>query len=255
VWLCSSCAEAFEYRLAEVDAVLTELAHAVPRLTLTATYGDRAPGVRALHAPAPVNVSAVSPADELTRLLMNACLHLAARTRVQRVGKGAEASASYLIKHMKHLVSLSWAPRLCDEIGALIKDCERVTQEHNPRVFAGTCAECETDLYAAKGDHEARCKTCGATYEVLKWQAYAQTAKDYYIGSPADLSRKLSAPQYGIEVTADQIRKWGSRGKLERTNPEQDETGIHLPPVYRLGDVLDLVQARHHKTPLEGRTA
>lgn len=255
VWLCTTCAEVFEYRLAEVDAVLTELAHAVPRLTLTATYGDRTPGVRAQHAPAPVNVDAVSAMDALHRWLMGTALRLAEVTRTPLTGRTPERLASYLISGLPRLRSLSWVVDLHPALDALLKDCERVTFEAVPRVFAGTCAECETDLYAAKGDHEARCRTCGATYEVLKWRAHAQTAKDYYIGSPADLSRKLSAPEYGIEVTADQIRKWGTRGKLQRTNPEADDNGLYLAPVYRLGDVLDLIQARHHKTPLEGRTA
>lgn len=255
VWLCAGCAEAFEYRLAEVDSVLTELAHAVPRLTLTATYGDRAPGVRAQHAPAPVNVDAVSAMDALHRWLMGTALRLAAVTRNPLDGRTPFDLEYYIRANMPRLRSLSWAPDLHPALDALLKDCERVTHEAVPRVFAGTCAECETDLYARKGDHEARCKTCGATYEVLKWRDYATKAAKYYIGSPADLSRKLSAPEYGITVTADQIRKWGLRGKLARTNPEADDNGLYIPPAYRLGDVLDLIQARHNKTPLEGRTA
>ena len=255
IWLCVSCAERFEYRLAEVDSVLAELAHAVPRLTLTATYGDRAPGVRAQHAPAPVNVDAVSAMDALHGWLMGTALRLAAVTRRPLDGRSPSRLVGYLMWHLPRLRSLSWVVDLHPALDKLLKDCERVTHEAAPRVFAGTCAECETDLYACKGEPEARCKTCGATYEVLKWRVHAQTAKDYYIGSPADLSRKLSAPEYGITVTADQIRKWGARGKLERSNPDTDENGLYLPPVYRLGDVLDLVQAKHHKTPLEGRTA
>jgi hypothetical protein len=119
-------------------------------------------------------------------------------------------------------------------------------------VFAGQCAECETDLYAGKGDQEARCRGCGATYEVLKWRAHAATAKDYYIGTATDLSRKLSAPQYGYSVTADQIRKWALRDKIVRANPEADESGKPIPPAYRLGDVLDLVQERLAKYPING---
>jgi len=202
-----------------------------------------------------VNVDAVSAMDALHRWLMGTALRLPSLTGKPLTGRKPGNLEWYLRNNMQRLRSLSWAPDLHPALDQLLKDCERVTFEAAPRVFAGTCAECETDLYARKGDHEARCKTCGATYEVLKWRAHAQTAKDYYIGSPADLSRKLSAPEYGITVTADQIRKWGLRGKLTRTNPIADENGLYLPPAYRLGDVLDLVQARHNKTPLEGRTA
>jgi hypothetical protein len=203
--------------------------------------------------------------DALHRWLMGAALRLAQVTGNRLTGRTPGTLASYLISGLPHLRSLSWVVELHPALDTLLKDCERVTHEAAPRVFAGTCAECETDLYARKGDHEARCKTCGATYEVLKWRAHAQTAKDYYIGSPADLSRKLSAPEYGITVTADQIRKWGTRlipqpdgtkePRLKRTNPETDDNGLYLPPAYRLGDVLNLLTQRHNKTPLEGRTA
>jgi hypothetical protein len=266
IWLCASCAERFEYRLAEVDAVLTELAHAVPRLTLTATYGDRTPGVRALHAPAPVNVDAVSAGDALHRWLMGTALRLAQVTGNRLTGRTPDALASYLISGLPRLRSLSWTPELHPALDILLKDCERVTHEAAPRVFAGTCAECETDLYARKGDHEARCKTCGATYEVLKWRAHAQTAKDYYIGSAADISRKLAAPEYGYEVPPKIITQWASRlvvpqpdgtkkPRLERANEPTDENGLYVPPVYRLGDVLKLNLERYEKKPLEGRTA
>jgi hypothetical protein len=119
-------------------------------------------------------------------------------------------------------------------------------------VFAGQCSECETDLYAAKGDAEARCRGCGTSYEVLKWRAHAATAKDYYIGTATDLSRKLSAPQYGYSITADQIRKWAQRDKITRANPETDETGKPIPPAYRLGDILNLNIDRYQKHPING---
>src|SRR5213595_783609 len=137
IWLCSSCADRFEYRLAEVDSVLTELAHAVPRLTLTATYGDRAPGVRAQHAPAPVNVDAVSAGDALRRWLMSTALRLAEVTRKPLDGRTPERIASYLIAGLPRLRSLSWVTDLHVTLDKLLKDCERVTEERDPKVFAG----------------------------------------------------------------------------------------------------------------------
>jgi hypothetical protein len=112
-------------------------------------------------------------------------------------------------------------------------------------------------LYAVKGADTARCKTCGLSYEVARWTAYAKTAQDYYIGTAADLSRKLSAPQYGYLITADQIRKWATKrgekdAKLVRANPETDETGKPIPPAFRLGDVLDIKRAKDEKWPIRG---
>ena len=265
-WLCDTCCEAFEYRLAEVDSVVDELSKVTARLTLTATYGQRASSGQAQHAPAPVNVDAVSGLDELHRWLVNTALRLADDTRVRLEGRSHKAVSSWLITNMGELRQRNWCTGLHKELDGLLRECERITHEAVPRVFAGKCAEDDTDLYARKGDAEVRCRTCGTSYEVLKWRAHAQTAKDYYIGTPADLSRKLSTPLYGIEVTADQIRKWATRlvvtrddgtkvPKLHRANPPTDHDGNPIPPAYRLGDVLNLINQRHQKTPLEGRTA
>ena len=252
-WLCDQCCEAFEHRLAEVDGVVDELTAVIPRLTLTATYGQRASSGQALHAPAPVNVDAVSGLDELHRWLLNTALRLAQDTRKTLEGRSHKAVSSWLIKHMGALRQRNWCTGLHAELDKLLRECERITHEAVPRTFAGRCAEDDTELYAVKGDAEVRCRTCGTSYEVLKWRAHAQTAKDYYIGTPADLSRKLSTPLYGIEVTADQIRKWATqRGKQPAKLVRANDTGN---PTYRLGDVLDLINQRHQRTPLEGRTA
>lgn len=257
-WLCDECVTAFEYRLAEVDSVVDELTAVVPRMTLTATYGQRASSGQAQHAPAPVNVDAVSSLDELHRWLMGTALRLAQDTRTPLEGRSHQAVSSWLVKHMGNLRMRNWSTTLHAELDKLLRECERITHEAVPRVFGGTCPEDETPLYAAKGDTEVRCKTCGTSYEVMRWRAHAQLAADHHVATPAELSRLLSTPSYNLEVTAHQIRMWATpRGhqpaKIFRANPETDETGKRLMPTYRLGDVLNQVAQR--KTPLEGRTA
>ena len=236
--------------------MVDELSAVIPRLTLTATYGQRASGGQALHAPAPVNVDAVSSLDELHRWLMGTALRLAQDTRRPLEGRDHKAVSSWLIKHMGDLRQRNWCTGLHAELDKLLRECERITHEAVPRTFAGRCAEDDTELYAIKGEATVRCRTCGTSYEVLKWRAHAQTAKDYHVGTPAELSRLLSTPKYGIEVTADQIRKWATKrghqpAKITRTNPEADETGKPLKPTYRLGDVLNLTS----KKPIDGTAA
>lgn len=254
-WLCPTCQTKLEYLIVRVDAVVAEVRAVIPRLTLTATYGDRAPGVRAQHAPAPVSVDAVSSLDALQRWMLNTCLRLAEITRKPLPGKTHELLGSYLITNMPRLATLSWAPDLHDELQKKIRACENIVRVAEARVFAGRCAECETDLYATKGQPEARCTTCGATYEVLAWRSFAKTIFGNYIGTPPDISRKLSTPEYGYEVSTANIRMWANRGKLQRANPETDENGEPIPPSYQLSDILNLVTDRHRKQPIEGRIA
>lgn len=239
-----------EKLLAEVDAVVADLEAAIPRLTLTANYGERT-STGSKTAPAPVNIDAVSAKHALHTWLMKTALKLG-EPITQRT---PQALASHLLTHTPLITQLGWATTLHNELAPLIRDAKvagQVDQRGQPKVFAGTCADCSTELYATKGETEARCKGCGQTYEVLKWRAHAATAKNYYIGTATDLSRKLSAPQYGYEITADQIRKWANRDKLTRANPLEDEHGKPIPPAYRLGDLLDIIDQRNRKRPVNG---
>lgn len=250
-WLCDSCVDGFVSTLHGVGRAVAELQDTVPRLTLTATYGQRASGGQALHAPAPVSIEAVSAIDELHRWLTDKVLRLAQETRVMLLGGLSHANqAKYLVDNIEALREQHWSQPLPAELSSLVRACTGLTAERNPRVFGGICPECETELYARKGDKEARCHGCGTTYEVAAWRAHALTAAMYHIDTPARLSRLLST-KYGHEVTPHRIHNWAYRNKLARANDSHDENGRPLKPTYRLGDVLELVTQK----PLEGRTA
>jgi uncharacterized Zn finger protein (UPF0148 family) len=249
--VCAACGESLAYALAEVDGVVEVLDQGVARTGLTAGYGERVSSSGSLHAPLPINEAVFDARHALHTYLMRTALKLA-ETTGPLTGRTSQGLAAYLLVNLDVLRRMDWAPTVEAELrGHLRHGHDRVNKAEG-KVFAGQCANCDTDLYAGKQDAEARCRTCGATYEVLKWRAHAETAKNYYIGTAADLSRKLSAPQYGYTITADQIRKWALRDKIERANPETDEAGSAIPPAYRLGDVLALNLDRYQKHPING---
>jgi len=250
-YVCTRCGENLAYALAEVDGVVEVLDAGVARTSLTAGYGERVSSSGPLHAPLPINEAVFDARRALHVYLMRTGLRLA-ETCGPLTSRSSQGIAAYLISNLDALRRQDWAHTVEPELRTHLRHGQDHAHRTEGRVFAGQCAECQSDLYAAKGDQEARCKTCGTTYEVLKWRAHAATAKDYYIGSATDLSRKLSAPQYGHTVTADQIRKWALREKITRANPEADEQGKAIAPAYRLGDVLDLVQQRLAKYPING---
>jgi hypothetical protein len=250
-YVCASCGESLAYALAEVDSVVEVLDQGVARTSLTAGYGERVSSSGSLHAPLPINENVFDARHALHTYLMRTALKLA-EVAGPLTGRTSQDLAAYLITHLDVLRRQDWAPGVEAELrGHLRHGHDRVNKAEG-KVFAGQCANDDTDLYAGKGDAQARCRTCGATYEVLKWRAHAETAKNYYIGTAADLSRKLSAPQYGYTITADQIRKWALRDKIERANPEHDEAGNAIPPAYRLGDVLALNLDRYQRHPING---
>jgi DNA-directed RNA polymerase subunit RPC12/RpoP len=250
-YVCTTCGESLAYALAEVDGVVEVLDAGVARTSLTAGYGERVSSSGPLHAPLPINEAVFDARHALHTYLMRTALKLAEVTG-PLTGRSSQGIAAYLIRNLDALRRQDWAPGVEHELRGHLRHGHDHANRSEGKVFAGQCAECQSDLYAAKGDQEARCRTCGTSYEVLKWRAHAATAKDYYIGSATDLSRKLSAPQYGYTVSADQIRKWALRDKITRANPEADEQGKAIAPAYRLGDVLDLVQQRLAKYPING---
>lgn len=257
IYLCHACSTRLEQLLCELDSIVNDLVSAIPRASLTASYGERVSSSGSLHAPLPINDTALDAHIALDRYLMRTCLDLASFTNIHLSRRDSSGLASYLLANMGKLRGMDWAGTVEGELGKLLRECEDVTRVHEQKVFAGTCAEDGSDLYAVKGADTARCKTCGLSYEVARWTAYAKTAQDYYIGTAADLSRKLSAPQYGYLITADQIRKWATKrgekdAKLVRANPETDETGKPIPPAFRLGDVLDIKRAKDEKWPIRG---
>lgn len=242
-WLCDSCVEAFEYRLAEVDSVVDELTAVVPRLTLTATYGQRASSGQALHAPAPVNIGAVSSLDELHRWLVNTALRLSDDTRVRLEGRSHKAVSSWLITNMGDLRQRNWCTCLHKELDALLRECERAARLIEHKQFAGACQTegCNADLFVVAGQNRTKCKVCGSEYEAIQeWRngakEYARQADQDTIGYPQAISERL-ARIHGLDVGADYIRVLASRGTLQRANPERGEDGKKLRAMYRLGDV------------------
>lgn len=253
IFICSACCTSLEYRLAEVDSVVEALVMAIPRASLTASYGERVSASGSLHAPLPINEAALDAHIGLDKYLMLTALELTKLTRVHLTRRDSSGLASYIYSHLGTLRTMTWAGDVEPTLRGLLTTCENVTRTVEQKVFGGTCAEDGTSLYATKGDDTARCKTCGTTYEVITWRAHARTAKEYHIGTPAELSRALSNPKYGIAVTVNQICMWAKRNKLERANDEANEAGEPLKPTYRLRDVLDLNAAK--RTPIDGKVA
>lgn len=247
VWLCSPCSDAFEVRLGKVSETVSEVEAVIPRLTLTASYGDRAPGVRAQHAPAPVNVDAVSGLLELQRFLLNTALRIATPKNPLH-GRGSGDLADYLAGNMHRIKTLSNAHDLMTRHDKLVRTCEHAARLLEQKQFAGTCQTdgCGTDLFTDSGSNHARCRTCGAEYEAIQeWRhgakEYARSQDDELVGYPDALAQRLRAV-HGIDIEGDYIRVLASRTVITRANPERGQDGKKLRAMYRLGDIKDILK-------------
>lgn len=250
-------AEQLEKALTVLDQVVAAVN--IGRGSMVASYGHRTSSGSQEHAPLPVDVDLIDKKVAAHRFLMDRALRIALETDQPLTGRDVHSLSNYLYARAPWIVAQFWGLDFYKAVVEHTNGLDNARVRCEPKVFAGRCAECDTDLYAVKGQPEARCGTCSTTYEVLAWRDFAKGVFGQHVGTPADLSRKLSTPEYGIEVTADRIRKWatarnGNPPKLQRANPATNETGQPIPPAYRLNDVLDLYHTSR-RTPLEGRTA
>jgi hypothetical protein len=236
--------------LAETDAIVGELVAAIPRASLTASYGERVSASGSLHAPLPINDGALDAHIALDKWLMKTALELAKVTGARLVGRDSSGLASYLLSHMGTLRRQDWAGGVVRELGALIAECERQTRTATHKEFAGTCQtpECGADMFVRAGEDNARCKTCGAEYAaVQQWRTtakrYARDTEADVLGYPSTLAQRL-ARVHGETITPEHIRLLASRGVLIRANPEVGADGKKLRPMYKLGDVKALVKPK-----------
>lgn len=255
--LCDSCCERFEEFLGTIEAVCADLTQVMGHTNTTATYGHRTSAPTKLHPDLPINVDAYDKRQAIHKQLVLMCTRVAQETRA-RYTLSIHGLTNYLYTNIPHLRTQHWAPEHIQQLTKLVTAGTASTDHHQPKTFAGTCSEDDTALYALDGSEEARCRTCGTTYAVTPWKAHAATAAQYFIGTPAQLSRALTNPAYNIDITVNQICMWAKqRGnkppKLQRANPETSEDGTPLKPAYRLNDILDLHAKK--RNPIDGTAA
>ncbi|MEO5317608.1 hypothetical protein PV761_03305 [Arthrobacter sp. CC3] len=271
VVICYDCITALQDDLLRVDLVVEELRVTVERQDVggeqCGTSGTK------LYAPAPINLSALDCEMRLHKALMGWCLRLvtehtevwhaecktihAAHTdrttdpvypaRPVLPGRTIHHLTNYLYAQLGELRSRVWAADIKRHLVKHLAHCVAACERMEPKIFAGVCPEdvggieCGTYVYEPQGAVEARCKTCGNTWDIVEWTGRALLSKEYVIGYPPALSRMLSSG--GAHVTEQDIRNWAARGQLDRANPTEDDKGNELRPMYRLGDVLDAWQA------------
>lgn len=245
--ICPACVSDITKLLDEADGIIDELVRAVPRASLTASYGERVSASGSLHAPLPINDGALDAHMALDKWLMGRALELAKVTRAPLTGRDSKGLSSYLLAHMNVMRRQDWAGAVKTELSKLIHECEKATRTAAELQFAGTCQtpDCGAELFVRTGEDAARCRVCGIEYlDVQDWRnkakAYARDTDHDIIGYPDAISQRLLRV-HGEQITPEHIRLLASKGLLKRTNPTHGDTGKQLRAMYRLGEVKDLI--------------
>ncbi|MDQ5860693.1 MAG: hypothetical protein M3536_00320 [Actinomycetota bacterium] len=150
----------------------------------------------------------------------------------------AVKAARVLLANMAEVRAMDWAAVLKQELHDALNDCRSAMDRRGPTIFAGICPtedqgiECGTPVYTPEGKTDARCSTCGSTWDVTDWRERALKAAGPATGTPAEISRMLSDPIRALVFPVNKISVWVNRGKLTHVN-EWDRwmAGIFGKPV------------------------
>jgi ribosomal protein L37AE/L43A len=169
------------------------------------------------------------------------CLHVSC-SRLNRSRPPADNVPSccvYLLGHADWIKRQHWAPEMLDEIQAVEGQLRRMVDRPADKLLIGYCPQCDEALYARIGAQMVTCRQCEASFSVEASRDFMWEQAQDHLATAAEIARAVS--WMGREsVSAERIRKWVERGRLERKG--WLEVRGRLLPTYRIGDVAALVE-------------
>jgi hypothetical protein len=233
IFLCHACSTRLEQLLCELDSIVEDLVSAIPRASLTANYGERVASSGSLHAPLPINDTALDAKIALDKYLMRTCLELA-KVAGPLSRRDSSGLASYLLTHMGSLRTQEWAGDVEGELGKLLKKCQQANQPIGERINVGACGSvfnevtCDNPLNPLKNQESIRCRVCGTTWDVRERQRDAIGAAWTHSATPPVIMRALA--EYGMYIRPDSFKNWVKLGHLA-------PVGDTSPKEYRVNEV------------------
>lgn len=201
---------------------------ATARETVAKLGSNVAGGGGATVASAPVNLTAMILVDEFVRLITAEPIHLGAEPTPIRVRRLAlHSSSGPTLAHLERAEARMMA----------------VSERPADWLILGDCAALDDDTPCAgryryqRGDVMARCSKCPFEVEIVEYRRWQLRRVPF---APARLTRLVRALEgLGVAVRLNTVQVWAHRGRLVPC--EFDTAG---KPLYRVGDVLDILEAK-----------
>lgn len=166
-------------------------------------------------------------------------------THLTLTARSTPQAAEWLATFPGLLAEHPAAGELHSDITGLEHRLRRMVDRAPDKVYLGKCEaeiegqKCPEDLYAIPGRDMATCRTCGSHWDVREKRDWALCLVEDQLRTAAEVSKALSRLSY--PVTTSMIRGYVHRGKLTQHPPAQDDASRR--PLYRIGDVLDLLHS------------
>lgn len=148
--------------------------------------------------------------------------------------------AVWLRPHVGWLRHHHDAQRAHDEILDAVRDARRTIDRPAEKLYAGPCDQCGEDMYGRVGARMVECPPCELVYEIEARRAWLLRSAEDVLASATEIARAIT--RLGQPVTPEAIRGLVHRGQLAPHGHRK--VGRREVPVYRLGDVLDVLAQR-----------
>jgi len=260
-YVCRSCTARLRGLLTDLPGLMTDLDVALAKqATFGASVGGRATANSLAFG------YAASEAGYVARQTVLVWVDWITAVRAHRVPETWAEVGDYLANRAPNWIAQHPdGPQIVDELTAAIRHARQAIDRPAERHYVGPCdalietlnlttygdlhpvlipVTCTQELYATGDRPTVDCPRCGTRHDVRARQdAMLEQLRDHVLNA-ADMARAVDG--LGVDLNADRIRQWKRRGlltvALDNTDrPRADEKGR---PLYRVGDVLDIVAGR-----------
>lgn len=263
-----TCVAGLEVNLGDIPALTADLETSLARQTAT---GDRV-GARSSEKLLPFDGRAGDTLNAMHRMLAgwvnelattsphagprcrSACRHesCAQIARDHLPTADIPAMAQWLLRLFPRLVTYPAVEELTADVHRHVTDARHVIDIRADRWYAGPCrtpgcTELDshgkarpTDMYAAVDAKQVHCRLCHAVYDVAEQRTWLLEQAEDRLATATDCARALTS--LGQPVTPERVWKWKERGRLVPHGQDAQER-----PLFRVGDVIDLLTADRSK--------
>lgn len=130
--------------------------------------------------------------------------------------------------------------RAQQEILSAVRAARAAVDRPAERLYAGPCDECGEDMYGRPGARIVECPPCELVYEVEARRQWLLRSAEDVLATATEIARAIT--RLGQPVTPEAIRGLVHRKQLFAHGVRP--VGKREVPVYRLGDVLDVLAQR-----------
>lgn len=243
-FLCQDCVRLLDRDLRAVPDLLVELDVTISRQDHLGGGGAYA---RTSEIPLPLRLNPMEVRRDLEATLFTWAAHIALeRGHLDALvhAYSSAAYSNYLIEMLAEVVLRPSAGQLADEIGYGVKVGRRAVDRPQQLRYAGPCDDCGRDLYANFHADDIECAGCAHIYAIDARREWLLDQAERHLLTATEMSRALpgllTKDSRGRDpmLTPAMIRGWAYRGRLFRHPPHPARPN---EPLYRVGDVLDLV--------------